>query len=179
MSKTIGLSELERLLRFKGTRILTVTIRTEPRLKAPKSNPLVGRLVKMETIQGPTGFSYERAVNRQLEREAEPTDIVDYFRAIQRPWVEYIPGTPLIKHKETGVLYLPLRPDRVLQTQFILDGKEVSLEEIRDYLYVPPAGSGRQGTEKVVPYINVKLTNVVQIQGLRADTIYTLRGNNA
>ena len=160
---------------ISGTRIVTATIRTEPKLIKPQSNPLNGRLIKLQTIQGPVGFSYENAVNKQRSNEAGPKDIVEYFSALARPWVEYIPGSPLIRHKDNGTIYVPIRPDAKLKCQYLVDGIEVPYEDVEGFLYRQTKDSGKQNTLDKVPYINFKLDNLLQIKGLTKDIIYTIK----
>lgn len=174
--QVITKSQLVQLFnQVNGTRIVIATIRTEPKLIKPQSNPLNGRLIKLQTIQGPVGFSYENAVNKQRIEEAGPKDIVEYFSALARPWVEYIPGSPLIRHKENGTIYVPIRPDVKLKCQYLVDNVEVPYEDVEGFLYRQNKNSGRQDTIDKVPYINFKLDNLLQIKGLTKDIIYTIK----
>jgi hypothetical protein len=146
--------------------MLTLTIQTEPKLRSPKKNPLFGRVKKIQAVNGAVGYDYSAAVNRQLDKEGKPPE----FQATIRPGMRHIGGALLENDK--GEKYVFLRPLSYGDAVYYVDGKLTPLHNIDQYLYFSPDnGSGRQGTDKTIPYINVKLCNVVCIKGFEKDEV--------
>jgi hypothetical protein len=141
--------------------MLTLTIQTEPKLRSPKSNPLFGKIKKIQSINGAVGYDYSAVVGRQLVKEGKPPD----FQAVIRKGMRHIGGA--ILENDKGESYVFLRPLSYSDAIYYVDGKQTDIEGIKSFLYFPPnSGSGRQGTDKAIPYINVKLSNILYVKGL-------------
>lgn len=147
---------------LKGCRMMTLTIVTEPRLRAPKSNPLTGRVVKVQQINGAVGYNYAKAVNRQKVKDGSPPD----FEAWKRRNMTHVGGA-VIQNDKTGEYYVFLRPLSNSDPIYYVDGQLTELETIEDKLYFPPKknNGGRQKVSKEVPYINVKICNIHYVKG--------------
>lgn len=142
------------------TTIVSMVVNTEPQLKAPKSNPLTGRIKKLSYINGMIGnWDYTNAVNNRLEKENKPTD----FKAQPRKWGVHIDGTPFIVHNNN--YYVEIRLLNVYQTKYMVDGIEVMKDDILDNL-TKQSNSSRQGT-----------TNEVIVRTYKLDSIKSLRYN--
>ena len=154
---------LERFTSLRGCRMGTLSLRTEPKLVKPKSNPLAGRVHKYQNVNGAIGFDYGQAVNRQRGKEG----VEGEYNPASRPNMTHVGGC-VLQHKETGEYYIFLRPLSYGEAVYYVDGKLTHIDEIREYLYFPPKkeGMGSQGVDKEVPYINVKLSNVAYVKGL-------------
>ncbi len=159
---TIGL--LEEFRELRGCKMLTLTIQTEPKLRSPKSNPLFGRVKKIQSINGAVGYDYSAAVSRQLVKEGKQPD----FQALAHRGMKHIGGAVLENDK--GDTYVFLRPLSYSDAVYYVEGKQTDIEEIKSYLYFSPnSGSGRQGTDKAIPYINIKLSNILYVKGFSKD----------
>ena len=148
----------EILLRVKGATIVSMVTDVEPGLIKPKSNPLAGRVRKVSYVNGMIGFNYQNSVNNQLAREGQDAE----FEAHPRKWGERIQGTPLVRHN--GNVYIELKVEKVFDTKYYVDGKEVPVEEIEMHLTPKKEGSGRQGTDKAVILRDYNLDNVKQLR---------------
>jgi hypothetical protein len=140
-----------------GAKIVSLVVETVPDMITPKANPLFGRLVKRSYINGMIGFRYENSVNNQLAREGVEADFVSH----PRKWGNRIEGTPLVEHK--GTHYLEVKIEKVYDTKYILDGKEVSKDVVAQHLRPAKEGSGRQGTEKAVILRDYKLDSITAL----------------
>ncbi len=149
---------------LKGCRMMSLTINTEPKLRRPKSNPLAGRIRKVQKINGAVGFSYEKAVNRQKIKDNQPPD----FEALKRRSMVHIGGA-ILQNTNTGEHYVFLRPKHKDVAVYYVDGKLTPVDYIKDKLYFPPkkkdSGNISQGVSKEVPYINIKTANIVYVKG--------------
>ena len=153
---------IERFKSLKGCKMMTITIRTQPRLRASKSNPLNGRVVKFQSINGAVGYNYEAAVNRQRTKDHTPPD----FEALSRRNMVHIGGS-ILKHNKTNEHYVFLRPLSKQPAIYYVDGRVVTLDKIAQYLYSPPKKDkgGSQGVSKEIPYINIKVSNIIYVKG--------------
>jgi len=145
----------------KGTRIVTITMKSEPKLVKPKSNPLAGRVVKFQAINGVAGFDYQAAVNRRREKEGKAADFTS-----SPSWFEHIGGC-LVRHKKTGQLYAYLMVRSQTPPAYYLDNQRIQLSDIREYLYFPKKSTPKkQGLEQPVKFLTIKLENIQAIKGI-------------
>jgi hypothetical protein len=146
------------LYEVKGAKPVTIVARTSPSLVGGKSCPYAGA-TKLSRVNGIINFSYENAVNRELQRAAEDDEVVEYFEPEPRKW-----GTRLysedrlqsgknrmlplvaknapepcvafrdIKDTPSDELYLELKVEKSLDTQYELNGAIVPNEDIKPHL---------------------------------------------
>lgn len=167
---------------FTGASFVTVVTKTAPDMnkkhrETKEPNPYLGKISRMAERFGHLGVNYENAVNNQREREAvarEGTELDDgtpvpEFRA-EGMWNgkgEHVDGSKcLLRHVDTRKLYMVFYPAKssVKEDVWTCDGVEISVELLKAYLPPVRTDSGRQGTEKIVPWRVVAIENVVQLK---------------
>lgn len=162
--ETISQDQLIRLLcERKGANFATLLTETEPKMR---KNELSGRVTKKSHVNVAIGVHYERAVQRQQEREGLEVD----FTAKPRQWGERLTGTPLVRHTnkagETNH-YLEAVPKKVMTApQYLVDGfpaNENQQKIIAEHLS-PSRKPATQNTEKEIVVRDYKLTNVKAIK---------------
>lgn len=145
MMKKVSLQGLGELFSgIKGAKMVSIVTETVPTLKAPKSNPLNGRLVKRSYVNCVVNFNYTNSVNNQRGREGN----LEGFEALPRTWGVRIAGTPLVEHK--GKVYLETKVEKVYNTEYVLDGSVVPPEEVYEFLAPRKPEGVRQEVEKPV-----------------------------
>ena len=151
------LSELKSaLLERKGTTFVTIVAETDPKLRK-RGNPYAGRVTKRSRVNGAIGWIYGNGVNRQRVREGLEPD----FTAHPRKWGERIKGTPFVEHK--GNTYLELKVERVLGTEYLLDGKTIDRSLIEEWLPKRKPEGERQQVESPVILRDYNLANIKAI----------------
>lgn len=146
-------------------RVLTTT---EPTMRK-KGNPYDGRVTNITERLGNLGTNYENAVNSQREREG----IAATFSA-ESMWKgagEHV-NKGIVRHKGTGENYLvfypksdtngnPMNSDQ----RWLVDGVAATEEQIAEIKSFMPnrTSSGKQGTEKPVPWRVFNLWNVLEV----------------
>ena len=157
----------EKLLDLKGTRAVTIVMQSEPKLVKPKSNPLAGRVVKVQSINGMAGFDYQAAVNRRREKEGKTADFVS-----APAWFDHLKGA-LVKHKQKGTLYAYLMVRSQTKPVYYVDHNgdgqytHTPIEKIKDYLYFPKSGgTSRQGIENPVQFRTIAIENILTVKGI-------------
>lgn len=186
--KLITQSTLIQMLEtFTGASFVTVVTKTSPAMNKKSRddgtpNPYLGRIARMAERHGMLGANYENAVNNQRERESvaregtdrEDIEPVQEFRA-EGMWNgkgEHVNGSKcLLRHVDSRKLYMIFYPasGSVKEDVWTCDGEEISVELLKAYLPPVRTDSGRQGTEKLVPWRVVGIENVVQVL-LRGET---------
>ena len=143
-----------------GCRMFTVLTETEPTLRRQKTNPLNGRVRKIQKTNGCLAFNYENAVNRQRVKDGQDAD----FTALKKKNMVHL-GGGLIQHEKTGQLYIYFRPLSAKKAIYYVDGELTDFDDLEDDLYFPPKkeNGGRQNVTKEVPYRTVKLENIRSI----------------
>ena len=128
------------LYSVRGATMVSFIASTEPKLKA--GNPFPG-LRKITKIGGVLNFNYQKAVNRQREREG----IVADFVAEPRKWGQRVEGTPIVTHN--GKFYVEAKIERSEIMGYIMpDLSMVDEHEVLNWL--PSRHSGRQHVEKTI-----------------------------
>jgi len=166
-----------------GTKIGSLFTRTPLRLKVgwerSGRNPVT---VVREGRNSMVGINYEKAVNRQREREQGET--AEEFVAEPRRWGQRIMRndgnpTPFVRHVKDGVekLYLTIavRWQKEAKFEDRVTGEEIDSAEFQDFTYAR-SSSSRQGVEDEVIPRDYTLTN---IHGwLHNGTYYTIVHND-
>ena len=137
-----------------GSKIVTITAETEPKLK--KSNPYVG-VVKRSKINGIVGFIYENSVNNQRAREGKEKD----FNSQDRVWGTRISGTPIVEHK--GKKYLEVKVEKYLDTEYYCGSSTIDVNDIKPHMYAKKKPQN-QGLEKVVQLRDFNLDNIKELR---------------
>ncbi len=176
------------LFNLRGSKMVTITSETEPRLTGGKKCPLAG-LVKRSRVNGVINFSYENAVNNQRGREETPVNDageVEHFTPEPRAWGvrlhalmsgEKTRMCPLVWKPDTAPtsnavesvtaippaqLYLELKVQKSLDHVYKLGTRPVSDSEVEPYLPKRTEGA-RQEVEKPIILRDYKLASVVEI----------------
>ena len=161
-AKAISLVELQnRLDQLKGARVVSFIARTKPEMRKT-DNPYWERVTKVSKVVGMVNWIYQNSVNRQRIREDSEPD----FEALPRSWGERIHGKPFVTHKDN--LYLEVKVESAIQTQYFVDGVPVEREVIAEWLR-PSSEPIRQELEKPVILRDYKLENIRQIDGLPSE----------
>ncbi len=138
------------LYSVRGATMVSFIASTEPKLKA--GNPFPG-LRKVTKIGGVLNFNYEKAVNRQRDREGMVADFV----AEPRKWGQRVEGTPIITHN--GKFYVEAKVERSEIMGYIMpDLSSVDPEEVAKWL--PNRHSGRQAVEKPIVLRDFSIENI-------------------
>ena len=133
------------LKNMSGTKIITLYTRTVPKLNK-QGRALFKDILKESVVNGMVNASYENRVNKVLSQNGQEPN----FQEQERAWGERTNG--LVEHN--GKTYISIIPNRT-KSRYIADGKEISYEEIKDYL---PKHKG-----DVVDYRNYDLNNVLDV----------------
>jgi len=123
----------EMLAAHRGVAILSIVSVTEPKFR--KTGCPFTTLQKVEYKRVVVGANYQRAVNRQIT--AETGEQEPAFKASPRKWGEYLVPDKVVIY--LGQLYLSTQarnPRKPMKTVWLADGKEVSKDEVKDYLSV-------------------------------------------
>lgn len=155
----VSREQLVSMLRgIKGAKPVTIVTETDP----GKSAKHKGICVKQSHVNGMVNWHYEKAVNRQLEREGKDPS----FEVQPRKWGERVAGTPLVEHK--GNFYLEMKVERVLDTQYFLmdphggyipTTKEAVVEHLR-----PSRGAPNQGVDKQIILRDYKVDSIITLR---------------
>lgn len=146
-------------------RVLTTT---KPQMRKT-NNPYHGRVDNITERLGNLGTDYENAVNNQREREG----ITATFSA-ESMWKgagEHV-NKGIVRHKGTGENYLVFYPKSDMNghpmnsdQRWLVDGipaTEAQIAEIKSFM-PSRTDSGKQGTEKPVPWRVFNLWNVLEV----------------
>ncbi len=157
---------------IKGAKFATILTETTPKLKGGKSCPLNG-IVKLSRVNVTLNFNYEKAVNRQLEREGKEAE----FEAEPRKWgnrlkIDNKSACLVVKDCQHEIklgelstippskVYLECKVEKALDSVYVLNGKEVPYEEVKPYFY---DSTSRQGTDKEVIVRDYSLSSIREI----------------
>ena len=164
---TITTAELaEKLVSPRGGNRITVKIKSTPKMlvkgrdsKLP--NPF-GVVTKVTTMHGMIGSSYSNGVNNQLVREGKDADFVPQSHR----WATHYVGALMTANKDNA-LVLAFRGLEAKHTNksvfFDANDKELTREELAEYLPVPRSGNQSQGTDKEVIWITPKLASIIEV----------------
>lgn len=112
-------------------------------------------ITKLKTIRVKVNPQYEAEVNDQLEAEGKERT----FEAKERTWGTNI-GNGIVEHNsEFYVSYIPVE---TISTKYVNDatGEEIQYSEFSKFVPVVKKSTS-QGTDDVVKYASVKLSNIV------------------
>jgi hypothetical protein len=148
---------------LRGSKFLTITSRTDARLK--KTGNPYGTVYKVSKVNICVNFQYEAGVRRRLEKEGKNPD--DFVRG--ESWHTAVKSedgflTPLCSHKQTGAVYLRCQRLATIgePVYFTQDGVEVTREEIAEWL---PKQSeyANQGLEAPLIFLTYALSSIVEV----------------
>lgn len=145
---------IERINNVKGTTIVSIDIESEPRMRKT-DNPYIGA-TKSVTLSGVVNFSYENAVNNQLEREDKERN----FKSQERAWGTY--DGNWITHK--GSHYLQIKVQASSDPIYMFDGNEIDKNTIKDFLYESKKAHTQEELDKEVVIRDVKIDNIKKIR---------------
>ena len=135
---------------IRGATIVSFIASTEPKLKA--GNPFPG-LRKVSRVNGVLNFNYEKAVNRQRDREGMVADFV----AEPRKWGVRVEGAPIVTHN--GKFYVEAKIERSEVMGYIMP--DLSMVDEHEVLkWLPNRHGGRQGVEKAVVLRDFAVENI-------------------
>jgi len=141
---------IEKINAIKGTTIIALDIQSEPKMKKT-DNPFLGT-TKVTTLSGIIGYSYENAVNNQLNREGKETDFV----AQPRSWGEHEGNW--ITHK--GQYYLSVKIQGSSEPIFVREGVEIKRELLAPFLYDSKKPHTQEELEKEVVVRDIKIDSI-------------------
>lgn len=131
MTRKVNLKKLQKILQNVGScKFVGLITETEPAIKSPKTSGMAGRIKKISEVTLLTGdsLSYESVINRR--RKKVGLEAVEQVKP--RKWGQRIPNTPFVIHN--GQLYLETQIIAVGNVKYLLDGKEVPKEEVKEFL---------------------------------------------
>ena len=131
-----------------------------------KNNPYYGRVQKKSSLQISLNAVYSNLVNSRLEKEGKEND----FIAKENWHTPVFDGKngSLVAHREKGGLYLKVIVNKVLESIYILDGREATTEEINEIKsFIPVKKEGvNQGLDNPVIVRVIALENILQVNGI-------------
>jgi hypothetical protein len=153
-------TDITKLFPKTNAQFITIVTSTDVNKKMKKrNNPFQDHTItKRSRVNGIVNFRYQNSVNNQRKRESGSED----FESFPRKWGKHIIGTPLIEHKDNK--YLEMKVERVFDTTYFKDGKEMTSEEVtelKQYFYA--SGKSRQGVEKEVILRDYRLDSIEEI----------------
>lgn len=128
----IAISELQQML-TNLDRPLIATLAVETEVKIPKKHSL-GRVSKRSIVNGVIGsWDYGTAVNRAILKDANPQSVeelkqVPVFTPGERRWGRRIPKSALVEHRDQ--YYLEIKVERSLKTEWFINGREATPQEV-------------------------------------------------
>lgn len=140
-----------------GARIVTLTTRTDPRLRKT-GNPYAGNVVKVQALNGVLNYDYQAAVNRQRGREDKAGD----FQACARQWGERVAGTPVVMHN--GKSYLSIKVERCLWRRFETIDTGDLIDPAQLDAFMPSKSASRQGVDREVCERTIALDSIISIR---------------
>lgn len=153
--------QIEALKSLKGSRIVTLTAETIQKVRqGTKNNPSPYRdkeVVKKAKVNGIINSRYANSVNNQRAREGN----TEFFTPQPRKWGTRRKGTPFVDHKDK--VYLEVKVEKVLDSEYFVDGVKVTLESVREYL-PKKSQPETQETEKAVLVADYNLENIKEIK---------------
>lgn len=157
--RTIDVQELQYILRMiRGSKIIGLTTITEPKLK--KGHP--EGVVKISRINGVINCDYSNCVNNQREREGQSPDFIPEPRA----WGTRLTNLPMVSHVTKDGdhrLYLEVKVQRVISTEYKQYGKVIPYEMIKPFLYDKKSNVEHQGLDKEVVWRDYLVKNIISI----------------
>lgn len=132
--------DLVNLLKKKNSAtFVTIVTETDPTMRKT-DNPYVG-VKKVMSNNGIICFSYEKAVNKERDKEGVPTT----FTPSPRKWGMRLTGTPLVENK--GKYYLEFRFIRAAKPSYYLDGKEIPYDNLKPFMPEKSSNADHQGVD--------------------------------
>ena len=156
----VGLQET--LNNIASCQAVSVNVSTIPSMNKG-GNPYYGRVKKDSIVNGLIGFTYGNAVNNQLGREDKNMD----FHPKPRKWGERV-GV-LVHYK--GKTYLELKVQSVSATTYYLDGEEIAVSRIADFIKKRTLPSTQDKIDKKVILADYNLDNIKSIRMLGKEYI--------
>ena len=122
------------------------------------NNPYFGKVYKFYSVNSISNANYERAVNRQREREGKETD----FETLPRVWGERVGKSPVIQHK--GQFYFAIHVKTLTSdvTYKDVNGNIVEKESIAPFL--PKKSPSRQGVENEIIVRTYKIESILKMR---------------
>lgn len=142
---------------IKGSSFVSIEALTD--VKARK--PFIG-LKKRSNLTGIINFIYKNSVNNQRLRENK----IDDFEPMPRSWgvrlkyKNYI--FPLVYYK--GNFYLEIKVTKILNTQYELNGKVYTYEDIKEFIYKKKQSTNRQKLNNPVILRDYKISSIKKIK---------------
>lgn len=124
---------------------------TQVKLKGGKKNPFQGRVTKMtkgSTVMlftNKNSNGYENMVKRRLEKEGKDAES---FALKPRAWGQRIENSPFVEHKDKK--YIECIFIKGGESVYMVDGKEVSKDEIEGLPDAKPSDDSQGGVENKV-----------------------------
>lgn len=161
--KTITLAQLtDKLRAIRGARPITITALTDAR--ARKTGNPYAEVLKLARVNGIVNVDYSAAVERQQARDEQPVG----FAARPHAWGDRVDETPLRAHRETGKLYLTIKPQRVVDKPVYFgrnptSGALVSVPKatVEPFLPAKRSNAAAQGVEHEVFSRDYALSGIV------------------
>ena len=151
-----------------GTKGITIEMIAEPKMNK-RGNPFIGRVLKHTTFISPyLGCNYGSMVTREGQRQG----VNDTFNPDTIKWANNV-NAYFIEHKTSGDYYLKvgLKPDTIVKSSYLVDGREATAEEVEQIQsFMPaPSDSKKQSeygieAERQVKWRTINMENVVSVR---------------
>ena len=148
---------------LRGAGFVTIQTQTEPDLTA-EGKALFGKVVKLARVNGVINWQYQKAVNRQREREGKTPD----FKALERKWGKRLNGLPFVVHyaapRRKGDafeprMYLEMKVEKSLGHEYYDEqGHWLPKDKVAEYLR--PNGKSRQEVDKEIVLRDYNVQNI-------------------
>lgn len=152
------------LMQVKGAIPATIIATTKENMNKT-NNPYHDRVTKRQQSNVIINFSYEKAVNKRLEKEGKEADFVPH----QRKWGERLPNTPIVFHNNTYYLEAGFLTKNTPKVEYFLDGEPSDKAVFETYLKSKESSSAStQGLEN---------ENEVVLRDFKIDSVEEIRMN--
>lgn len=155
---------VETIKSIKGTTFATLETSTEPKMRKT-GNPYFGRVRKISKgLNVQIGSVYEKAVNRQAEREGNES--AGEFKAEKLAYGSWLVPHKLIEHKGEIQIRVTCNPRmKPKSVSYEIDGVEIPVEEIKPFMPESKKSARQEsfGVEREVVPRNFKLESITAI----------------
>jgi hypothetical protein len=147
----------------KGTSMVSATTQTIPTMRKT-NNPFVGKVVKVQTLNGVIGYDYQNSINNLAKKEG-----VEANQAQPRKWGTLSKDRIFVHHtnkqgEEKTYLRMKVEKSNNIKYINIETNEEVDVEELRPFFPTKKKSSTQSNLQGEVIERDVDLANVKELK---------------